>query len=111
MRNELEKLLAEHGSYWVVALISVAISKMYTQEDQTFKTIIRSFLAATLFSFLFVLYSGGALDEWLVYAAIAIGSFIIDGIAEALAKLRARIKEDPTIILKFIPYLNKGGKK
>lgn len=111
MRNELEKLLAEHGSYWIVALIAVAISKLYAQEDQSFKTIIRSFLAATLFSFLFVLYSDGEMSRWLVYASIAVGSFIIDGIAEALAKLRTRIKEDPTIILKFIPYLNKGGKK
>lgn len=111
MRNELEKLLAEHGSYWIVALIAVAISKLYAQEDQSFKTIIRSFLAATLFSFLFVLYSDGEMSKWLVYASIAVGSFIIDGIAEALAKLRTRIKEDPTIILKFIPYLSKGGKK
>lgn len=111
MRNELEKLIAEHGSYWMAALVAVAVSKLYAQEDQTFKTIIRSFLAATLFSFLFVLYSAGRLDDWLVYAVIVIGSFIIDGVAEALAKLRARIKEDPTIILKFIPYLNKGGKK
>ncbi|AUM58633.1 hypothetical protein phiP47_005 [Plesiomonas phage phiP4-7] len=94
-----------------MALVAVAISKLYTQEDQTFKTIIRSFLAATLFSFLFVLYSANGMSEWMIYATIVVGSFIIDGIAEALAKLRARIKEDPTIILKFIPYLSKGGKK
>lgn len=111
MRNELEKLLAEHGSYWIVALFSVGVSKLYAREDQNLRTIIRSFLAAVLYSYLFVEFSRDRIDAWVIIVSVAAGSFIIDAIVEALVILQARIKKDPTIILKFIPYLNKGGKK
>lgn len=47
MLNSLEYFLYKHGAYWAVALIAVTLSKLYTDEEQSMRSIIRSTLMAS----------------------------------------------------------------
>lgn len=51
MLNSLEDFLYKHGAYWAVALIAVTLSKLYTDEEQSMRYIIRSTLMALVWSY------------------------------------------------------------
>ena len=52
MLNSLEDFLYKHGAYWAVALIAVTLSKLYTDEEQSMRSIIRSTLMALVVSYM-----------------------------------------------------------
>lgn len=107
MREELEQLFLKHGSYWVVALVGVALSKLYSKEIHTLKTILRSVLASLVFTYVFVEVYSGKMDKSTVLVYVIAISFLVDVIAEMVMAFGLRIKEDPSLLTKFLPWSKK----
>ena len=86
MRNEIELLIAKHGSFWLLALLSAAISKLYTKdrEIQTTKTVLRSILASLVFSYVIVEWLGPS-QSTIIY--VFIGGLCIDPIVRMFMKI------------------------
>lgn len=107
MRNELELFVIKHGAYWVVALVAVAIGKLYSREKQTIKSILRSALAALAISFIVVEQFSGSVEQSTVFMYVFVASMSADVIVEIIMGLGIRIKEDPSLLTKFLPWGNK----
>ncbi|MGL4755958.1 MAG: hypothetical protein ACRCXB_26675 [Aeromonadaceae bacterium] len=107
MRDEFERFAAAHGIPWVIALAAVAITKLYSKERQTFVTIIRSLLASLLITFLVVESSNG-MERGTLFVAVALAAALADFIVEAVLAAGLRIKEDPSLITRYLPW---GPKK
>lgn len=107
MRNELEQLMMKHGAYWVVALVAVAISKMYSREQQTIKTVLRSLLAALVISFILVEQLAPEKATSTIFIYVFVTGILSDVIIEVIMSLGKKIKEDPSIIFKYLPWGNK----
>lgn len=107
MRDEFERFAAAHGIPWVIALAAVAITKLYSKERQTFVTIIRSLLASLLITFLVVESSSG-MERGTLFVAVALAAALADFIVEAVLAAGLRIKEDPSLITRYLPW---GPKK
>ena len=105
MRDELERMIAMHGVPWIVALVAVAVVKMFSKERQTVITIIRSLMAALLIAFLVVENQAG-MSRGELFLAVALTAALSDFIVEAVLLLGVKIKQDPTIITRFF-----GGRK
>ena len=108
MRNELEQFVVKHGAFWVVAVVAVAISKLYSREKQTIKTILRSILASLAISFMVVEQFSGSVEQSTVFMYVFVASILSDVIVEVLMRLGVRIKEDPSLLTRFLP---RGHKK
>lgn len=107
MRNELEQFVVRHGAYWVVALVAVAIGKLYSREKQTIKTVLRSVLASLAISFIVVEQFTGSVEQSTVFMYVFVASILSDVIVEMIMGLGIRIKEDPSLLTKFLPWSNK----
>lgn len=105
MRDELEQMMVKHGVPWVIALVAVAVSKMYSKERQTLITILRSIVASLLITFL-VVESQTETSRATLFVLVALAAMLSDFIVEAVMTLGQRIKEDPSIIRKWFG----GGK-
>lgn len=103
MRNELEQMFAKYGSYWVIALFAVVLSKMFSKEPQTIRTVTRSLLGSLIITVLIVENAPQTLG--MVLACVVAGAFLTDVIFESLAAFGAKVKEDPSILLKYVPWL------
>lgn len=115
MRNEFEQFVAKHGAYWVVALVAVAIGKLYSREKQTIKTVLRSVLASLAISFIVVEQFTGSVEQSTrsveqstVFMYVFVASILSDVIVEVLMRLGVRIKEDPSLLTRFLPWGNKN---
>ena len=107
MRNEFEQFVIKHGGYWVVALVAVAIGKLYSREKQTIKTVLRSVLASMAISFMVVEQFTGSVEQSTVFMYVFVASILSDVIVEVLMGLGVRIKEDPSLLTRFLPWGNK----
>lgn len=107
MRNEFEQFVVKHGAYWVVALVAVAIGKLYSREKQTIKTVLRSSLSALAISFIVVERFSGSVEQSTVFMYVFVASILSDVIVEMIMGLGIRIKEDPSLLMKFLPWGNK----
>ena len=107
MRNEFEQFVVKHGAYWVVALVAVAIGKLYSREKQTIKTVLRSVLASLAISFIVVEQFTGSVDQSTVFMYVFVSSILSDVIVEMIMALGIRLKEDPSLLTKFLPWGNK----
>ena len=107
MRDELERFAATHGLPWAISLAAVAITKLYSKERQTFITVTRSLLASLLITFLVVESSSG-MERGTLFIAVALAAALADFIVEAIMAMGQRIKEDPTLITRYLPW---GPKK
>jgi len=108
MRNELEQLIVKHGSFWIVSLVAVAISKMYSREKQTFRTVARSLLASVAISFIVVEHLASKETTSTIFIYVFVSSMLSDVIVESVMGLGRKIKDDPSFLAKFLPW---GGKK
>ena len=106
MRDELEQMAAKHAMPWVIAIVAVAVSKMYSTERATVAMIARSLLAATLISFLLV--ESTTMSRSTLFVTIAIAAALTDAIVMAVLGLGDKIRQDPSIITKYLPW---GPKK
>ena len=86
MRNEIELLIAKHGSFWLLALLSAAISKLYAKEKetQTTKTVLRSILASMVLSYVIVEWVGTS-QQTIIY--VFIGGLCVDPIVRMFMKV------------------------
>lgn len=107
MRNEFEQFVIRHGAYWVVALVAVAIGKLYSREKQTIKTVLRSVLASLAISFIVVEQFTGSVEQSTVFMYVFVASILSDVIVEMIMALGIRLKEDPSLLTKFLPWGNK----
>ena len=107
MRNEFEQFVVKHGAYWAVALVAVAIGKLYSREKQTIKSVLRSALAALAISFIVVEQFAGSVEQSTVFTYVFVASILSDVIVEMIMGLGIRIKEDPSLLTKFLPWGNK----
>lgn len=107
MRNELEAFIVKHGAYWVVALVAVAIGKLYSKERHTIKTILRSVLASLCITFLVVEKYAGVVEQSTVFAYVFFLSILSDVVVETIMGWGVRIKEDPSLLTKFLPWSKK----
>lgn len=99
-----EKLLIAHAPFWVVALLAVMISKLYSKEKQTIRTIVRSLLASLVISFIMVEEFGGQVSQGQMFAYVFAASVSCDVIVEVVMSFGAKLREDPSIILKLFPW-------
>lgn len=107
MRNDFEQFMVKHGAYWVVALVAVAISKLYSREKQTIKTVLRSVIASLAISFMVVEQFTGSVEHSTVFMYVFVTSILSDVIVEVLMGLGVRVKEDPSLLTRFLPWVNK----
>lgn len=107
MRNDFEAFVLKHGAYWVVALVAVAISKLYSKERHTIKTIFRSVLASLGITFIVVERYAGTVEQSTVFAYVFFLSILSDVIVEVIMGLGVRIKEDPSLLTRFLPWSKK----
>lgn len=104
MRDEFEQFVVKHGAYWVVALVAVAIGKLYSREKQTIKTVLRSVIASLAISFMVVEQFNGSAAQSTVFMYVFVASILSDVIVEVLMGLGVRIKEDPSLLTRFLPW-------
>lgn len=102
MLNSLEDFLYTHGAYWAVALIAVTLSKLYADEEQSIKSIIRSTLMAMVVSYMGVEVGGKTVNSSMLFVYVFVGSFLIDVIAGALMAVQHKLLKDPQILIKWI---------
>ena len=102
MLNSLEDFLYKHGAYWAVALIAVTLSKLYTDEEQSMRSIIRSTLMALVVSYMGVEVGEKKVDPSMLFVYVFVGSFLIDVVAWALVVVRKKLMDNPEILLKWI---------
>lgn len=111
MRNEFEQLMLKHGANWVVALVAVAISKMYSREPQTVKTVLRSLLAALVISFMVVEQFAPEKPTSTIFIYVFVTSILVDVIIDVIMTVglsaAKKIKEDPSVLSKYLPWGNK----
>lgn len=107
MRNDVEQEVAKHAVPMVVALMGALLGKMYSKEKETWFTVLRSVLAAVTCSFLFVETYGDKVEASTVAIYVFIAAFLSDVIMQTLQILGARIKEDPSLLTKYLPWSNK----
>lgn len=103
MRDGFEKFLVSHGAAWAVALVSVAVTKLYSKDSQTAITILRSIIASLLITFLVVESSDGA-SRGTLFITIALASALSDYIVESVLVMGEKIKDDPSLITKYLPW-------
>ena len=112
MRNELEQLMIKHGAYWVVALVAVVISKMYSRERQTLKTVVRSVFASLVISYIAVEILSASKPEGTVFMYVFVASILSDVIFDVVmtvgTSVAKKIKDDPSVLVKYLPW---GSKK
>ena len=101
MLNSLEDFLYKHGAYWAVALIAVTLSKLYTDEEQSMRSIIRSTLMALVVSYMGEVIGETKVDSGLLFVYVFVGSFLIDVLAGALVAARRKLLDNPEILLKW----------
>lgn len=109
MRDELERLAATHGVPWLVALVSVVVSKSFSTKKESARTVIRSILVGSLVAFLLV-ESLTWIDRGVLLTTVAIGAALSDSIAVVVLGFGDRMKRDPDILLKLIERIF-GGRK
>ena len=102
MLNSLEDFLYKHGAYRAVALIAVTLSKLYTDEEQSMRSIIRSTLMALVVSYMGVEVGEKKVDPSMLFVYVFVGSFLIDVVAWALVVVRKKLMDNPEILLKWI---------
>lgn len=107
MRNDVEQEVAKHAVPTVVALMGALLGKMYSKEKETWYTVLRSMLAAVACSYLFVETYGDKVEASTVAIYVFIAAFLSDVIMQTLQILGSRIKEDPSLLTKFLPWSNK----
>lgn len=107
MRNELEQLIVKHGAFWVVALVAVAISKLYSKEKQTIKTVLRSLLASLAISFIVVEQLAPEKSTSTIFIYVFVVGILSDVIIEVIMSLGKKIKDDPSVLSKYLPWGNK----
>ena len=100
MRDELERLAATYGAPWVVALVSVVVSKSFSNKRETAMTVLRSVIASLLITFLIV-ENQSHLERGALFVSIALASMLSDYIVEAVMGLGERIRKDPAILLRW----------
>lgn len=105
MRDELERLAATHGLSWIVALVSVAVSKAFSQKRETAMTVLRSLVASLLITFLIV-ENQPDMNRGALFISVALAAMLSDYIVEAVMGLGEKIKRDPSVLLKWF-----GGRK
>lgn len=105
--DELKTFVYTHGAYWGVALAAVVVSKLYTEgEEQTTRSVLRSFVAASLFTYLALDYGqANNIDTPTLSITIFAGSFLIDVIVELLIHFKKKVLADPDGILQLIKSL------
>lgn len=107
MRNDLEQGLAKHAVPMVVALLGALLGKLYSKEKETWFTVVRSMLAAVACSYLFVETYGDKVEASTVAIYVFIAAFLSDVIMQTLQIIGSRLKEDPSLLTKFLPWSNK----
>ena len=100
MRNEFESFIVRYGSYWAIALLAVAISKLYSKEKQTVKTVLRSMLSSLVISYIIVEKTNGSIESGELITYIFLAGLCSDFIVEGCMKL------GPAFINRFF-----GGKQ
>ena len=108
MRNELELLIVQHGSYWVVALVAVAISKFYSDTRVRVRDVAKSLVAALAISYVSVEYFEAKVEPSTILIVVFVLSYLSDVVMYLLQHVGSKIKEDPSLLLKF---LQRGNKK
>ena len=101
MWSNLEEFLYKHGAYWVVALIAVTLSKLYSDEEQSMRSIIRSLLMAIAGTYMGVEVARATINESMLFVYVFVGSFLIDVVAEVLIAVRRKLMSNPEIIIKW----------
>lgn len=101
MLTSLEVFLYKHGAYWAVALIAVTLSKLYTDEEQSMRSIIRSTLMALVGSYMGVVIGETRVDSGMLFVYVFVGSFLIDVLAGALVAARRKLLDNPEILIKW----------
>lgn len=107
MRGYFEQLLVKHGEFWVIALLAVMVSKMYGTERNTLVSVIKSIIAALVVTYLVVEKYAGTEDHSTVMLYVFIISFLVDAIVDAGVKLKKVIRDDPSILLRYLPWRSK----
>ena len=105
MRDELERLVATHGTPWLIALVAASVSKAFSNKRETAMTVLRSVIASLLITFLIV-ENQPHLERGALFVSIALAAMLSDYIVEAVMGLGERIRKDPAILVRWF-----GGRK
>jgi len=100
MRNEFEEFLLKLGAYFALSLLSVLVTKMFSDKKETFKTVLRSCVACLLITTMIVAKVKDPSD----FSGV-IGYVILGGICSDIIWL-GLMKFGPSII----SLITKGGK-
>lgn len=103
----MKQFMYEHGAHWGVALAAVLVNKLYTEgEDQSMRSVIRSIVAAVLFTFLSVKYGiAQGYEATTISLGVFFGSFLIDVVVELLMHLKRKMLSDPDGVLHALKTL------
>ena len=103
MRNEIEQMFTKYGSYWVIALFAVVVAKMFSKEPQTIRTVVRSLLGSIIITILIV--ENAASTPGIMFCYVVVGGILTDVIFESTIAFGVKVKEDPSILFKYVPWL------
>lgn len=109
MRDELERLAATYWVPWVVALVSVVVSKSFSTKKESARTVIRSILVGSLVAFLLV-ETLTWVERGILLTTVSLGAALSDSIAVIVLGFGERIKRDPDILIRLINRVF-GGRK
>lgn len=102
MFSALEDFIYKHGAYWALALVAVALSKLYTDEEQSVKKILSSVILALAVSFMGVEVWEAKVTSGTLFVYVFVGSFLVDVIAVVLLSVRKKLMNDPELIIKWV---------
>lgn len=102
MFNALEEFAYKYGAYWALALVAVALSKLYTDEEQSIRKIFSSVLMALAVSFMGVEIWEAKVEQSMLFVYVFVGSFLVDVIAAVLLTIKRKLMNNPEVVINWI---------
>ncbi len=101
MPQYLADFFFEYGVFFIMSVVSVMVKTLYTDEEQNFKTVLRSFVSALIISFLAVEYTKDLNERPTIFFYVFIASMLSDTIIKTILKASQRILANPRSIFIF----------